>query len=83
MSWRQDTSRLALIDRPIEVLGRVVGMYSRLRFSTGFYDNVAGRVVNIDHGAEYPIKIEFHVAADKRIENFKPAEFSAITILED
>lgn len=78
MSWRQDTSRLALQDRPIEVLGRVIGMYSRLQFSTAFYDNVEGRVLNIDHGAEYPIKIEFYVAADKRIESFKPAEFSAI-----
>ena len=82
MTWKQDTSRLALIDRPIEVLGRVIGVYSEVVFSTDEYKDASGRVIGIDHGAAHPIKMEFHEGRHKRIVNFKPAEFSALKPME-
>lgn len=76
MAWVQNTTRLALVDRPIEVLGCVIGVQDEVRFRTKEFD-ATGRVLGIDHGAVHPIRLEFETlpGGDKRIVNFAPGEF--------
>lgn len=52
----------------------------RLRFSTRFVD-ARGAVLDINHSAEYPIKIEYidPKTSDKRIVSYAPSEFIALT----
>lgn len=50
----------------------------RIQFSTRFVE-ARGTVLEIDHGATYPVKVEYHVPEGKRIANFAPAEFINLT----
>ena len=55
---------------------------TRITFSTKFIE-ASGTVLSIDHGAVYPIKVEwFTTDGDKRITSFSPDEFITLTIKE-
>lgn len=58
-----------------DVLLRKGGRY---RFSTAHIDAV-GDVLDIDHGAVYPVRMEYKTASgDKRIVSFSPDEFQIL-----
>lgn len=50
----------------------------RIKFSTRFVE-APGTVLSIDHGAVYPIKVEYLVPEGKRIVSFAPDEFINLT----
>lgn len=55
---------------------------TRIQFRTKFIE-ASGVVLSIDHGAVYPIKVEWFTAdGDKRITSFSPDEFITLAIKE-
>lgn len=65
-----------------EVLGSKVLKGARVQFSTAIHTDVTGTVLSVDHGASYPLKVEwFTHDGDKRIGSFHPDEFHNLTIL--
>lgn len=64
--------------RPAHFLEPVLSLVrqgNHVQFTTAHLD-VWGVVLDIDHGAVYPIRIEYHTSSgDKRIVSFSPDEF--------
>lgn len=62
----------------VETIG--VHKDDKIRFSTRFVD-ARGTVLDINHSADYPIKIEYidPKTSDKRIVSYAPSEFISLT----
>lgn len=51
----------------------------RFLFSTRFYPETVGLVLDIDHAAKYSVRVQFENAAgDRRIVPFHPGEFRTL-----
>jgi hypothetical protein len=58
----------------------LVNKGDHVQFTTAHME-VSGVVLDIDHGAVYPIRVEYHTASgDKRIVSFSPNEFTTFKL---